>query len=186
MGIFETIINPVIGGPVSLYEDYRRTQRHKIGDAYNEAMPTAEEVKLSDSLMALVKQAAADREQTRNLVLAEMGFKTVTGPDGKPSIQPLSNEERKAMMSPAEANRSEASRLYAERAKAAFEGTTELPAFLQKEVSAQEKRKAGSGSAFRRTCGSAAAEQAMAELKKRELMSIQPSSRTKWGICSWA
>lgn len=172
MGLLEKIgaaANPFTGGPAALYNDFRRSGRHKIGDAFQGAMPGPEEIALSDSLQALVKQAAADREFARNKVLAEMGFKAIPGPGGKPTLIPLSDQERLSFLSPTEQNRSKASQIYADRAKAAFEGTTKLPPFLQKEFDAQ---KAAEDEVRNQLlgphAGNAAAKQAMEQLKKRE------------------
>jgi hypothetical protein len=152
-----------------MYDDFRRSGRHKIGDAYSDAMPGPEEIALSNSLQALVRQAAADRAFTRDKILGEMGYKTITGPDGKPVLAKLTDEERKALMSPTEQNRSKASQIYAERAKKAMEGTTELPPFLQKEFDAQKAAEDEVRTQLLgEHAGSAAAQQAMEQLKKRE------------------
>lgn len=151
-------------------QNYYNEERRKTNEAFREAQMSPQERELANKIKALVAQAVKDREFTRNKVLAEMGFKTVSGPDGKPQVVRLTNEERRAMMTQSERNRSDASRAYAARAKAAFEGTTQLPSFLQKEVDTQKENetavlKSMMGEEF---AESAAAKQTMEQLKQQE------------------
>jgi hypothetical protein len=152
------------------FQNYYDSERQKTNDAFRDAQMPAKERELADKIKALVTQAVKDRQFTRTKVLAELGLKTVTGSDGKVSLARLTDDERRAMMSPVELNRSEASKAYAARAKAAFEGTTKLPSFLQKEVDTQKENesqvlKTIMGEDFEK---SAAGQQAVEQLKKRE------------------
>lgn len=112
---------------------------------YNDAMgqygqPSAEELALMEEQVKAVEQAMADRKATLPLVLGQMGLKLGTGPDGKMTFVPLSNDERRDLMSKADQYKSDAAAAYQGRAKAAASGTTKLPSFLRKDVDLQKSK----------------------------------------------
>ena len=107
--------------------------------AFNNAQPSAAEQQLGTSLQGLVAQAVQDKKNTRDTLLANMGYKSVTVADGKPTLVPLTDDERRGMMSPADRDRSSASQIFAQRAQAALTGNTQLPSFLQDTMATQRQ-----------------------------------------------
>lgn len=144
-------------------------------EKYNQAMgtygqPSPEELALMEEQVKAVKQALEDRRATRDLILGQMGYKLGTDEQGNKTLVPLTKEERLAMMSEADKSRSAAAGSYAERAKAAYSGTTKLPSFLKSNIDLQKTKEEALlgemlGPEF---MNSTAGKQALAELKSKE------------------
>jgi len=168
MGSFNIgyLADPVSGGLKTFYDKEKKAE----SEAFKRAQMSPQERELADKIKALVQTAIKDRQATREHVLNQMGLKTVINPDGSKKVGRLTDEERRGLQDPMEQNRSEMAKTYAKRAMAAFEGKTELPTFIKKDLDVQKEQEA---TALKSIMGdefatSAAGQQAVEQLKKRE------------------
>lgn len=150
---------------------YYNRESEKLKEAkkqFGSASP--EELALMEEQVKAVQQASEDRRSTRDLILAQMGFKLSTGEDGQKTLVPLTQEERLGIMSKADQSRAAAVEAYQGRAKAAASGTTQLPSFLKKDIDTQKsKEEALLGELLGpEALSSTAGKQAIEALKKKE------------------
>ena len=160
-----------VRGGGSLGAAYYKKEKKQYQDAFNQfGLPTPQEQELMRQQVAAVQQAADDRRATRDLILAQMGFKIGTDTGGKRTLVPLSTEERRAMMSKTDQSKSDAIAAYQERANAAASGTTKLPSFLKKDIDHQKvKEEALLGELLGTDAlNSTAGKQAVEALRKKE------------------
>lgn len=154
--------------PSGLYHAYKKDKQAE-QEAWLRSLATPQERQLMAMQIKAMEQAYRDRSQTRNLILAQMGYKLSTTPGGKTELIAMSKEERAAVLSEADRARSQASEAYAGRAQAALKGETKLPSFLKQDIDIEsEKQKAGleemMGPEFLNTT---AGQQTLAELTKK-------------------
>ncbi len=145
---------------------YMKKEDQELQNLWNQfGIAGPQEQEMANAQMSAIRQAIADREATRTLILAQMGLKQVGN-----QLVPLTNEERRAMMSKAELSREEAKTAYQQRAMAAVKGETKLPSFLKKNIDLQKaKEEALLGEILGEdVVKSTAGQQAVAAMKKKE------------------